>query len=720
MSTDQPPPLHFDELRAKAINAAQAASGKIWTDYNLHDPGVTLLEQTTFALTEIAFQADHAPRDLLTGADGTFDTDKLALFDADQVLPGRPVTTADMASCLSELSDLERVFVFETATKGLIDLVIIPLDVVAPAKRLTRKQPSWRNEVIEAVRQRFAQNRLLCTAIRNIEIAKPIPVGLHGTIAIDQNNMPERVVAEAIHRISLALKGLPPDPSKITGTTRDDVYANPAAIWPKMPARARDGVLSDIALPALHGIAGLAQVTGFEFRDPATGKPMTKTVPARQAAYYRPELPIAGTAFSLTATQDGAAVQLNNNTIHEELGRLKAQRIAAQNKLRDAKDWDVLWAGRPRDMQRAPVDAMLPVPYQIAKDKLSTAGSLPHYRNMMDGHLDHMIAPVSKLDQTYVASHPTDRANPAAARDRLTMLNYLLALQGEELPHCDPSAIHKYRGAQARVNWQLDWRENYLTALPQYNQFAGTAHETYGFLARLAHLADLGVAGSMPSDRLTIDDTLPTIATTRGTDDIILPVRPLDIFVTYDDDVEPLSLTKLAITCPWIIDNRICSADFHRATQPDAYIVARNSKGDWDVLFQPHPGGGFHPCGTHQSRDKVNDWANRVRKTFALLNQSAEQVWLVEETSDPTKFSKVASFQAHVLITGWTARTQDPNYRRYVEDLILRLAPAHIYVRPVWLSFAHMEELELGLEGAWRLPAFRTSLQKIIAEDGAP
>lgn len=717
MSTDQPPPLHFDELRAKAISAAQDASGKIWTDYNLHDPGVTLLEQTAFALTEIAYHGDHAPRDLLTTADGTFDTDSLALFDADQVLPGRPVTTADMASCLSELQDLERVFVFETPTKGQVDLVIIPLEVAAPAKRLTRNQPSWRTDVIAAVQDRFESNRLLCTSIRSIEIATPIPVALHGTITVAPNSIPERVVAEAIHRISLALKGLSPDSDKITGMTRDDVYADPAAIWPRMPARARDGLVSDIALPALHGIAGLAQVTDFACHDPRTGQPIVKTLPTRQAAYYRPELPVPGTPFSLTATQDGAPVQLNTNTILEELGRLKAGRIAAQNKLRDAKDWDVLWAGTPRDMQRAPVDALLPRLYQTAKNEPKKPGSLTQYRQIIDRHLGRMMAPLSTLAQSYVAAQPTDCTNPTAVRQRLAMLDYLLSLHGEEMPNCDPAALHKYRGAQARMHWQLQWRETYLAALPQYHRFSGTAHKTYGFLARLAHLADLGTGANLPEEPLIIDDAIQPVAPSRSPDDIILPVRPLDIFVTHDDSVAPLTRSKLAISCPWITDNRICSTNFHRAAQSDAYILARNKKGDWDVLFQPQPGGGFHPCGTHQSRDKVNNWANRLRKTFAMLNQKAEQIWLVEGSADPATSRNFASFQAHVLITGWTARAADPNYRRYVEDLILRLAPAHIHVRPLWLSFAQMEALAPALQDANPTGALRDLLPRIRAED---
>ncbi|MEP0248504.1 MAG: hypothetical protein ABJD83_11195, partial [Roseobacter sp.] len=56
----------FDDLRRVAIEYSQQASGEIWTDYNIHDPGVTLLEQTCFALSQIAYQVGLPTRDLLT------------------------------------------------------------------------------------------------------------------------------------------------------------------------------------------------------------------------------------------------------------------------------------------------------------------------------------------------------------------------------------------------------------------------------------------------------------------------------------------------------------------------------------------------------------------------------------------------------------------------------------------------------------------------------
>ena len=56
----------FADLKREGIESVQNLSGKNWTDYNLHDPGITILEQLCYALTEIIYQADFDVADLLS------------------------------------------------------------------------------------------------------------------------------------------------------------------------------------------------------------------------------------------------------------------------------------------------------------------------------------------------------------------------------------------------------------------------------------------------------------------------------------------------------------------------------------------------------------------------------------------------------------------------------------------------------------------------------
>ena len=60
----------FESLRSEAIKLVQQVSGKVWTDYNLHDPGITILEQLIYAITDIIYRTDFPVEDYLTGNDG--------------------------------------------------------------------------------------------------------------------------------------------------------------------------------------------------------------------------------------------------------------------------------------------------------------------------------------------------------------------------------------------------------------------------------------------------------------------------------------------------------------------------------------------------------------------------------------------------------------------------------------------------------------------------
>lgn len=92
-----PDPLGFDALRLQAITAAQHASGELWTDFNLHDPGVSLLEALCFALTEDLFAARQPVPQLLGlgPQDGPAAWARFGLHTPQTLLPCHPCTDRD-------------------------------------------------------------------------------------------------------------------------------------------------------------------------------------------------------------------------------------------------------------------------------------------------------------------------------------------------------------------------------------------------------------------------------------------------------------------------------------------------------------------------------------------------------------------------------------------------------------------------------------------------
>lgn len=84
----------YSELRALMLEKVQSMSGHVWTDYNLHDPGVTILEQLCYALTDINYRSDYTVEDLLAN-DDEIDLHRHGMFAPDEALPCRPLTLVD-------------------------------------------------------------------------------------------------------------------------------------------------------------------------------------------------------------------------------------------------------------------------------------------------------------------------------------------------------------------------------------------------------------------------------------------------------------------------------------------------------------------------------------------------------------------------------------------------------------------------------------------------
>jgi hypothetical protein len=53
------PTLDFNKLREEGVKVIQELSGEIWTDFNLHDPGITTLEVLCYALTELGYRTEE-------------------------------------------------------------------------------------------------------------------------------------------------------------------------------------------------------------------------------------------------------------------------------------------------------------------------------------------------------------------------------------------------------------------------------------------------------------------------------------------------------------------------------------------------------------------------------------------------------------------------------------------------------------------------------------
>ncbi|MGC9419696.1 MAG: hypothetical protein ACP5EN_12070 [Rhodovulum sp.] len=709
--TDPTPP-DFAPLRERGIRAAQDASGAIWTDYNLHDPGVTLLEQTCFALTEIGYRNAHPVRDLLTGPDDTLDHDAAGLFDPARMLPTAPVTEQDLAAAITESDRIARAVVLRSGHKGLYEVRVIP----EPDPNDPDPDAADAAALAEATRI-FRENRPLCCDLDAVRVSRRRPVRLTGEVAITPTVAPERVAAEILYRVGALLRGQADPAGDDRGATRAEVYDRPERFLQAPARQGPDAPTLDTHLAALRRVPGVAQVGALALRDVAAGPS-----PPERDSYRDLVLPAPGDPPGLVLTLDGVPLALDPDRVREEHVRVATEHMARAHHHLDARDWAVRRDGRRRGFDRPPVDALLPMIYRapgaapaLGPRRAATvpAPDLSAYRAGIDGHLAVMTASLATLPELFADAIGRDTDDPAERRRRIEVLDHLIALQGEEMPATRHTGLHHYRSRAERERAEIDRRIAFLRALPDANFARGTAPHgasAGGFLAKLALLADLRVAqggdlaGPMAALGLALDPDAcaPDPALDRA--DLPASADPMALLVPRNPAAPPLVGEALLIASPFVAEGRIASALFARAADPAAYLVAPDGAGGHRVLFDPGEGQGLFDCGQRRRRAEADHLANRLRNGWRALHENCEGVYLVEDILLRGRSQGFDPHAATLVLTGWTARTARPDYRAHVEALVERLAPAHVLVRPLWLGLDQMARVEAAHAALRRAP----------------
>ena len=100
------PAMDYDWLRKEGLKHIESLAHDIWTDYNAHDPGITILEALCYAITELGYRSGFEMKDLLAKAEGQ------AFFTAREILTSAPWTITDYRKLLVDLPGINNAWLF--------------------------------------------------------------------------------------------------------------------------------------------------------------------------------------------------------------------------------------------------------------------------------------------------------------------------------------------------------------------------------------------------------------------------------------------------------------------------------------------------------------------------------------------------------------------------------------------------------------------------------
>ena len=210
------PALDQERLYALGLDHVRDLARRVWTDHNVHDPGITTLELLCYALTDLAYRASFPVEDLLAGDGGG--AGPAQFFTARRILPSAPLTLLDYRKLLIDLDDIKNAWIDPEPRTLYADPATRTLASTHPGTpgiREVHVQGLYRVRVelmddVDAAREAAAlaaamrelhAHRNLCDEFVRIEKIEKQPFIVCGEIEIDPQAVTVEVQAQVVFRI---------------------------------------------------------------------------------------------------------------------------------------------------------------------------------------------------------------------------------------------------------------------------------------------------------------------------------------------------------------------------------------------------------------------------------------------------------------------------------------------------------------------------------------
>tara|TARA_B100001287_G_scaffold173436_1_gene146095 strand:+ start:15089 stop:17713 length:2625 start_codon:yes stop_codon:yes gene_type:complete len=92
-------------LKEISLDLLQKLSGELWTDYNIHDPGITTLEILCYVITELGYRSENKIKDIFSSDEVENDS----FFKAHQILNSGAISFNDIKKLLLDFDEVRNI-----------------------------------------------------------------------------------------------------------------------------------------------------------------------------------------------------------------------------------------------------------------------------------------------------------------------------------------------------------------------------------------------------------------------------------------------------------------------------------------------------------------------------------------------------------------------------------------------------------------------------------
>lgn len=735
----------YRRLQQQSIERLQALSGELWTDYNAHDPGVTMTDLLNYALSELDYRLRFSIPDYLTA--GVFQPARYGLFSPLEVFPTAPVTVTDYRKLLIDaVEEIANLWIYpseeEGRSAGWYDILV----ELVPGVR-------WgeREKVEKKVRSLFNRNRNLCEGLAQVLFVERKPLILQGEIGIetgaDVSQLLASVYWETLQFFISGVRYRKLEELLAAGKTLDELFDGPCL---------EHWVIDDESLKALPcrypvshlyhrliSLEGVKNIRSLGFCDEG-GRIYSDVVETERAdRSFTVLIPDIAEQTGIRFLVGDTLVTLDFSHLQEMLYARYARCYGDQNRTTDTTPFTAAPEGVSRDIYTyASVQNDFPECYGINSMGVASGASvqrkaqarqlksylllfdevlgrgtkeLENITQLLDVNgkpLEEVVVPVeipgASWPQFVDNGLPETGTSTRFLREWKHWTDMLDRMYGEDSYPAWLNAYNFYDSGETEI---LQQRFRFLRRVPEWgrDRFKGIdltrnfSANVPGIKAYVSTLLGFEMCEERPvvnvfpmyNLKLVDDDRFVGFQERVLSHDLIpedvLRKENMEIIPFIEKELTDADFRDLRQRLPLLHYNVLFEGLFHGGIRLENYrLLNLPLQPDRLLLFYHVRKKQWVNLGRFASRRELIETANGLRRFLVMMNRKSETLYVVEHLHLFTEENTSVT----VVLPGWSARMADARFREACETLVCSRLPAHLNIHFRWYSLRDMWRFE--------------------------
>ena len=726
----------FTRLQEHTLDELERLSGNVWTDFNVHDPGVTVADAANYVLTEADYKLGFDLPDYLADKEGKIGFKTYGLFPPEEVYTTAPVTAEDYRKLfIVQFPDLDDIQVEADPKTGNYNVRLV-------------KSPFQEGEenVEKEIRCFYHAHRNLCENIGNISVVSPEQLVLYAELEIETGYNATDILAKVYWTIIQYLSGSIeiafPEERLTSGLSPEQwMEGTTEGVRVTIPVQADTEHELYLKFFKIKGIKAFKTCylkengkirtdfkSGYSLSIPRTDRElhvsmtvgqseapidMARFVEEVQALYYtrgaslrrekqaseKPAkdnpLPIAvyrdiysyypigmdlPDCYLTHLSEAERALPIGDRKLRQFDAYLALYDLLIERGLKEVKEMTSLFSIAEDVSVLSNMEVLTPETLAVGKknDRYRNVFALKNkYLDFLDGLYGVDSNPLWMEEMNYYGETEDEQL-----LRRIAFLRHAAALTGNR--------------AGARNICEAGGEENVPTVKKYFCCLLGMNRDEEISVGNVLPSHNLALFGDDPRGERVRNRLNAVLISEKMLDDA--NIQPVILTPSWEDKETKLQQYTLLRNKLAVFNSNVISGGFFRGgIRLDNYKLVKADENEYLLVFWNEEENQWMNLERSNDKDKLNELANTLRRYLRELNRLCETVYVMEHNLLSTPEPFTVSF----VFPTWTARFKSLRFREICGQLVRSLIPPHLKARLYWLDISDMQLFEKNYR-LWR------------------